>query len=654
MTLRSPFFALLLIAGCSGSQQPSQKVQLQCTDASKVRLSTLDNPPPPVSGGTLLATHDGRTAVIADPDRDLITVVDVASFTVRGTIALKPGDEPGRAVEDSAGRVHVALRRGGALVAIDVHAVKLLERRPVCAAPRGIAYQPGRDVVHVACAGGELVTLAATGGRGFQRQLNLEADLRDVIVRGDLLLVSKFRSAELLTIDASGNIVARTSPQHFSAPDVRQSEDFEPAVAWRTIPFQNGVLMAHQRGTNGVINTRPAPAPSPNGITSGGEGPIDLGVPFPPPPPFPPGGPFNPGGPIDPGGGMQGGYGAGGPGGNPCGAISHVAVSVLGNGNDSPGPAFPSQVVLPVDLALHPDGVRLALISASSTDPQNPGALNVFLLDTGSLQLGAFCGAQISEGFNVPQPIAIAFAGDLLLAQSRDPSVLTAFDTSPAVGVGGPTGIRTLALGGTPRADTGHTRFHSNTNGIACASCHPEGGEDGRVWQFDFGPRRTQELRGGVASTAPFHWSGDLPTMMDLVNEIFTRRMGAQAQSCDDIAAMASWVDTIPLVPKAAPASADSVARGRAIFFDPATLCSTCHTPPQYSNNGTFVVGTGEPFQVPRLLGVADRAPYLHDGRAATLRDRFDPTYGGGEQHGHTAHLTSAQIDDLVAFLRTL
>ena len=44
----------------------------------------------------------------------------------------------------------------------------------------------------------------------------------------------------------------------------------------------------------------------------------------------------------------------------------------------------------------------------------------------------------------------------------------------------------------------------------------------------------------------------------------------------------------------------------------------------------------------------------MHDGCAATLRDRFNPACGGGDRHGVTSQLSSAQIDDLVAYLQTL
>jgi hypothetical protein len=92
--------------------------------------------PPAVSGGTLLILADGKTAVAADPDRDRIYVVDVALRTVTFTLALSAGDEPGRVIEDAAGRVHVALRGGGALLTANPTSGAIVARRPVCAAAR--------------------------------------------------------------------------------------------------------------------------------------------------------------------------------------------------------------------------------------------------------------------------------------------------------------------------------------------------------------------------------------------------------------------------------------------------------------------------------------------------------------------------------------
>jgi cytochrome c peroxidase len=71
------------------------------------------------------------------------------------------------------------------------------------------------------------------------------------------------------------------------------------------------------------------------------------------------------------------------------------------------------------------------------------------------------------------------------------------------------------------------------------------------------------------------------------------------------------------------------------------------------SNNATVTVGTGLSLQVPSLRGVAYRAPFLHNGCAPTLLDRFGAC-GGGDAHGKTSTLTSAQLADLVAYLDTL
>src|SRR6476646_5297858 len=60
--------------------------------------------PPAISGGTLRILADGHTAVAADPDRDQVYIVDLTAKSVRATVALNPGDEPGRVVADAAGR----------------------------------------------------------------------------------------------------------------------------------------------------------------------------------------------------------------------------------------------------------------------------------------------------------------------------------------------------------------------------------------------------------------------------------------------------------------------------------------------------------------------------------------------------------------------
>jgi hypothetical protein len=55
----------------------------------------------------------------------------------------------------------------------------------------------------------------------------------------------------------------------------------------------------------------------------------------------------------------------------------------------------------------------------------------------------------------------------------------------------------------------------------------------------------------------------------------------------------------------------------------------------------------------PTLRGVSATAPYLHDGRAATLEAVFLAHNGDG-RHGDTASLTPTQFAQLIAFVRQI
>jgi hypothetical protein len=102
---------------------------------------TASTPPPALSGGTLVIAKSGNFAVAADPDRDQLYIVDLLPTPgkLRATVALSPGDEPGRGVEDGAGHVHVLARRSGVVITVDPASQMIVERKAVCPAPRGIA-----------------------------------------------------------------------------------------------------------------------------------------------------------------------------------------------------------------------------------------------------------------------------------------------------------------------------------------------------------------------------------------------------------------------------------------------------------------------------------------------------------------------------------
>jgi mono/diheme cytochrome c family protein len=256
------------------------------------------------------------------------------------------------------------------------------------------------------------------------------------------------------------------------------------------------------------------------------------------------------------------------------------------------------------------------------------------------------------RSFSISNPIAVAYGNDgRLLVQGRDTLLhFTDLDGST---------VATVPYPEAPRLHSGHLMFHTAAAGqsspVACASCHPEGHVDGRVWKFEnIGPRRTQSMLGGVMNSAPFHWDGDMADMSALMGEVFVNRMGGPAPSEISIAAMADFIQSLPALPVSQPIDPAAVTRGEAIFKEPKVGCATCHAGPLLTNNQTVDVGTGKAFQVPSLVGIGDRAPFMHDGCAPTLRDRFNPECGGGDAHGFTSHLSEAEISDLIAYLEML
>ena len=165
--------------------------------------------------------------------------------------------------------------------------------------------------------------------------------------------------------------------------------------------------------------------------------------------------------------------------------------------------------------------------------------------------------------------------------------------------------------------------------------------------------RRTQSIRGGISATAPFHWDGKEPDFSHLMDDVFTGRMAGPTLSSDQKTALQSWVDTIRALPATAALDWMAVLRGSTLFNEPKVACAACHAGTLLTNNTTVDVGTGQALQVPSLRGVSWRAPFMHNGCAATQADRFG-SCGGGDKHGSTSQLSTAQVADLVAYLQSL
>ena len=564
-----------------------------------------EHTPPPISGGTLLALSEPGRAVVADPDRDRIVVVDTETPTALYQVALEVGDEPGRLVEDALGRVHVVLRGSGELVTVDPATGEVVERRAVCRAPRGIAFDAGNDALVVACVEGTLVELPAAGGEAFRTTL-VAPDLRDVVFLGTTLVATRFRSVELLYLDEARNVTTRVTP-------LADEPSLAATTAWRAIrALDGGLLVTHQRALSTPIDTG-----------------ADIGA------------------DLIPRGGSAAGYGNRF---DPCAPIvMGTMTTATPEGTVATHATIPT-AALPVDVAISPTGlIAVANGAHDATAPMRGFSAPLEIIQPPIQDHPGDCGGGgiFTSGIN-GTVTAVAYDTDgNLLALQREPSVLWVFDENYIA--------KTLSLGGPSAMDTGHTLFHADSStGIACASCHAEGGDDGHVWNFlGIGQRRTQPLDVGLEGTAPFHWNGDLASFGDLVHDVLERRMGGPLESPEHIAALERTVYGFRRRPPTRDAADESALRGKALFESEAVGCATCHEGPTLGNTESADIGKGALMQVPSLVGIASRPPYMHDGCATTLAGRFDPVCGG-DKHGHAELLDGAGLADLISYLETL
>jgi YVTN family beta-propeller protein len=212
---------------------------------------------------------------------------------------------------------------------------------------------------------------------------------------------------------------------------------------------------------------------------------------------------------------------------------------------------------------------------------------------------------------------------------------------------------------------------------ISCASCHVDGGTDGRVWDFTGrgeGLRRTSDLRGRAGTGhGNVHWTGNFDEIQDFEHDIRSAFGGSgfltnsptefatvhpspattKAGLSTDLDALAAYVSslnhtTIPRSPiRAADGSLTAEAlEGRDTFV--LMNCQQCHAGAALTDSVTAPIGAtllhavgtasqlsgqrlSQPLtgiDTPTLRGLHATRSYLHHGQAATLAEVFE--YAGG------------------------
>jgi YVTN family beta-propeller protein len=199
-------------------------------------------------------------------------------------------------------------------------------------------------------------------------------------------------------------------------------------------------------------------------------------------------------------------------------------------------------------------------------------------------------------------------------------------------------------------------------NWLSCATCHPDARTDGMNWDLlndGMGNPKNVKTMYMAHQTPAAMWLGvraDAETAVraGLMYIQFSSRPEEDSQAID------AYLKRLEAVPSPALVNgqlSESARRGEKLFEE--LSCDMCHPAPLYTDLQKYDVGTtkgqdtGKPVDTPPLGEIWRTAPYLHDGRAATLKELFT-TYDHAGTLEQASQLTEQQIDDLVEFLRSL
>jgi len=197
----------------------------------------------------------------------------------------------------------------------------------------------------------------------------------------------------------------------------------------------------------------------------------------------------------------------------------------------------------------------------------------------------------------------------------------------------------------------------------SCSSCHPgEARPDALNWDLlndGLGnPKNTKSML--FAHRTPPSMATGIRDSAEVAVRAGIRHIQFAVRPEADAAAIDEYLGSLKPVPspylKKGKLSA-AAKRGQDIFEK--ANCATCHPAPLYTNMKKYNIGTGRDreedtlFDTPTLIEVWRTGPYLHDGRAATMKDVLDK-HNADDKHGQTSDLTNAQIKDLELFVLSL
>ncbi len=215
----------------------------------------------------------------------------------------------------------------------------------------------------------------------------------------------------------------------------------------------------------------------------------------------------------------------------------------------------------------------------------------------------------------------------------------------------------------------GEIIFHDATKAFqhwySCATCHPNDGRvDGLSWDF---------LRDGIGNakdtinlvhldkTSPHNRRATRPTARECARTGLRdgHMLVPTKQEVDDLLAYLVSLEAEPSPYLMANGKLSEAARRGKRIFEGKGRCVACHSGRYYTDQKMHDVGTRtltDPdgrYDTPSLIEPYRTAPYLHDGRAHTIREvltKFNPH----DEHGTTSSLSPKEIDDLTVYILSL
>jgi len=193
----------------------------------------------------------------------------------------------------------------------------------------------------------------------------------------------------------------------------------------------------------------------------------------------------------------------------------------------------------------------------------------------------------------------------------------------------------------------------------SCASCHPDGRADGVNWDLmndGIGnPKNTKSML--LSHQTPPAMSHGVRESAEKAVRSGIKFIQFAVRPEEDAAAIDEYLKSLTPVPspKLVDGKPSPAAERGAQIFEQAG-CAECHPAPLYTDLKQYDVGTAKgldqekPFDTPTLVEIWRTAPYLYDGRAATVKDVIT-TCNPDNKHGETSNLTAEQIDDLAEYV---